>query len=150
MRPPIWYTPIPQPNFSNSYPHFQQQTYNTSFSQPISTFNPDDVYPPLIQPIQPTQPFTNYQQEQLLEMPAFSIQDFDGMVIQGNTSQQNPDLSSDSSPSPPPRQQTEQLGKGIGIKKVQGVELGDTIINCICTSYYNRILFFNISLSLLQ
>ena len=53
--------------------------------------------------------------EHLLDMPTFSIQDFDGMDMHPNISQQHQnqhqDLSFDSSPSPL-RQRPEDLDKG--------------------------------------
>lgn len=75
-------------------------------------------YPPIqqIQPetfTQPTHSLPDFElmNEQLLDIPGFSIQDFDGMDMDSNTTHQNQDLSSDLSPSSP-RQRAEELDNG--------------------------------------
>lgn len=125
LRPPIQYTPIPQPNFEYSNPHSQPQPSNTTYARPTPTYNPDDVYYPPIQNNPPqtytqtTHSLPNFDltDDHLMSMPSFGVQELDGMDMPPNTSQQHQqqdahdELSSDSSPSPA-RQRQEDLGKG--------------------------------------
>ncbi|XP_050908372.1 uncharacterized protein LOC127121996 [Lathyrus oleraceus] len=129
LRPPIQYTPIPQPNFQYSNPHSQPQPSNTTYAHPTPTYNPDDVYYPPIQHTPPetytqtTHSLPNFEltDDHLMSMSSFGVQELDVMNMPPNTSQQRQsqqqqqnaldELSSDSSPSPV-RQRQEDLGKG--------------------------------------
>ncbi|CAK8532557.1 unnamed protein product [Lathyrus sativus] len=120
------FTPVPPPNFNQTAPRFQYQTFNTTFSQPTSTFTPNDVYYPTLQQTQPKtypQPpppphsFQNFllTDEQLTHMPNFNIDDLLDEQPRPSSRQTNPptahhneDMSSDSSQSP----RNERLGKG--------------------------------------